>query len=100
MNECTGKLDQPLVESIVCALLAFREPKLLQDVVSFVEELAVKTFEVAEVMRRQILPVALLNQRRDLRTLLAHSVRESLGTYPGAAINFSNSLPSCADQTR
>ena len=79
MNERARELDQPLVESIVCALLAFRQPKLFQDIVGFVEELAVKTLEVPQVMRGQILPVTLLNQRRDLRTLLAHSVRETLG---------------------
>lgn len=49
MNEGSGELNEAFVEMIIW-LAALAKPEFFQDVVSFVEELFVKTFEVTEVM--------------------------------------------------
>jgi hypothetical protein len=55
--------------------MPIREPQFFKDVVRFIVEALVKTLEVTEVMRIKIPAPAAVNQRRDLRALLAHESR-------------------------
>ena len=74
MDEGPGKLNEALIESVFRPL-AFREPKFLQHIVSFVEELSIKAFKIPQVMGVQGLPLAALDQGCDLSTFVTHRSR-------------------------
>jgi hypothetical protein len=71
VDERPGELDEALVEPVIGAASA-GEPQLLQNIVGFVEEPSVEALEVTEVMGIHPLALALFDEARDLRALLAH----------------------------
>lgn len=63
MDKCAGKLDESLVKPVI-GRIAPSQPKLFENVVRFIEELAVEALEIAKVMRVVRLSAAAFNQRR------------------------------------
>ncbi|MDB6033165.1 MAG: hypothetical protein JWM16_3503 [Verrucomicrobiales bacterium] len=74
MDKGTGKLDEAFIKSILRSL-TLRQPKFLQDIMSFVEKLAIEALEIAQVMSIQALAPATLNQCCDFCTFVTHRRR-------------------------
>ena len=80
MHKRAGQLDQPFVKQIV-SLATLSQPKLLQNVVGFVEAAAIETIQVAEVMAIQVSSFEGGHQGRDSSRFVAH--RQSLAVFQG-----------------
>src|SRR5687767_4024816 len=72
MHKSAGQLNQALKKQSIGAM-TFWKPKFLQDIVCLIKQLAIKAFEVTQIVRRQRLALVLLYQCRNLRALLAHN---------------------------
>ena len=71
MNECSGELNQALVEESV-RFMPPRQPYFLQNFVCFKKKLLVETIEKGQIMRVQFLAAKPLNYPRDFFVFLAH----------------------------
>src|SRR6266511_492561 len=71
MDESARQLDQAFVKRAVRPV-SVGQPEFLEHIVRFVKQAAIKTFEVAQVVRRQFLPAATVDQGGNLRALFAH----------------------------
>jgi len=70
MDESAGELDEAFVEAVIrCPPLG--QPKLLEDIVGFVEPLAIEAFEVAEVMRINSFSTTTFDQGSDFSGFFA-----------------------------
>ena len=70
MDKSTCELDQPFIETVVVCMPCC-EPEFFEDVVSFVEPLAVEAFEITEVVRISAFTAAILDQFCNFCGLLA-----------------------------
>src|SRR5712691_12464562 len=71
MHERAGEVNQSFVETVVRPF-AIRQPEFFKHLVRLVIKPAIEALEVAEVMGVVRPTVEALDQRRDLRALLAH----------------------------
>lgn len=76
MHERPRQLDKPFVVGVVRAF-PVQQPQILQHIVRLIEELLIETLEETDVMGIQCLPPPLLDHRRYLRALLAHTAKLS-----------------------
>ena len=60
VDECARELNETFVKTIFWAF-PIRQPKFLEDVMGFVEELPVKAFEITEVMGNEAFALATLD---------------------------------------
>jgi len=74
MNERPGQLNEAL-EKISVRPPPIRQPQLFEHIVSLVEQLVVKTIEVTEIVRIELLSLKRRYALRDLSALLAHAPR-------------------------
>ena len=72
MHKGSCKLDQTLEERVVRPA-PFRQPKFLKNIMSFVEQPAIETLEVTQVMRIQFASPATLDERRNFCAFLAQA---------------------------
>src|SRR5256885_12568306 len=64
VNEGAGQLDQPFIERAF-GPMPRRQPELLQDFVSFIEELLVEALEITQIVWIQAAPLPLSDDRGD-----------------------------------